>query len=314
MQQSPSSWPSPKRPARSCGRLSEPTTSPARTWELQPPCANRKPPGAQWCNVHVAHADTTVTDRTCVHVSMTLQVVRPSTSLGGRRFEPIDERSLHPFVRKVATALPGAKHILLVPEMPSPLGLPDFVAAVNCGQWLASRMASGVPPVLSEIDCTVLSVLMPHRPLSVRTVANRLAWQTADIDSVLSRLTRSGAIQFTDGGSLVRHPAFSPTGTLYAIEAKVTGWQRAIRQGRSYRTWADNYIVVMGQLGQTATLRAQEALEHEGAGLYLPSGWLLKPQPRKQKFPQRLRGFEHLFAAIGSDPALGSHEGVHAGE
>jgi len=241
-----------------------------------------------------------------------VRFVDPSSSRGGRRFEPVQELELHELVEAVAATLPGRGDVLVVPEMPSPLGLPDFVAAVGVDGWMEARMDAGLSPILSEIECAVLAATSPTRPLAVSTIARRVGWSVPEARNVVVRLVRADAMLQTTSGLVVAHPALRPTGTLFAVEAKLKKWQRALLQGRTYRTWADNYVVVLGDVGVTAQSRAAKRIAEDGGGLFTQSGWLVHPRSR-QPFPaRRIQAFEHLFAAMSSSPALGTHEKLEA--
>lgn len=234
-----------------------------------------------------------------------VRLVDPTSSRGGRRFEAGAERRLYGLANHVAASLQGPKgHALLVAEMPSPLGVPDFVALVGGQCWLNAREAAGVPPVLSEIDCTVLSALSPVRPLSLATLARRLGWDIEQVDRSVGRLLRSGAAVSTSSRTVSCAPGMKPVGSLFAIEAKVKNWQRAVIQGRGYRTWADNYVMILGDTGPKAAERARSAVAADGAGLYTAVGWVVRPRKRSPSLARRTMGFEHLFAALASGPTF----------
>lgn len=227
--------------------------------------------------------------------------VTPTSSLGGRRFEPQAELTLHELARTAAATLPGiADEVLLVPEMPSPLGLPDFIALSDGSSWLESRQAAGVQPILSESECSVLATLHPGQALSPATVARRSGWSLSDLDPVMTRLLNAGAIEKTPGGALRVNPLLVPGGSMFALEAKVKDWQKAVLQGRAYRTWANNYVVVLGTVGPVAERRAADRVREDGAGLFSSSGWVVRPRARRPAPAKRLWGFEHLYAALAS--------------
>lgn len=235
-----------------------------------------------------------------------VSVLPPASSLGGRRFEPQAELSLHGLAELAASTLPGVpEDVLLIPEMPSPLGLPDFVALTGGQDWLRDRREAGIPPILAEADCTVLAALRAAQPFSSATIARRIGWTRAEVDAVIARLRRADAVLTTAGGAHRINPALVPGGSLIALEAKVKDWQKAIFQGRAYRTWANNYVVVLGEVGGIAAERAREGVVSDGAGLFSASGWVVRPRARMPAPAKRLRGFEYVFAAVASSaPAL----------
>jgi len=228
-------------------------------------------------------------------------VVTPTSSLGGRRFEPQAELTLHDLAQTAAATLPGAPDdVVLIPEMPSPLGLPDFIALAGGEDWLRARSIAGVQPVLAEADCSVLATLHPGRALALETVAQKIGWSLAALNPVLARLEKVGAVERSLGGAYRVNAALVPSGSVFALEAKMKDWQKAIFQGRAYRTWANNYVVLLGDVGPVAERRAAEQVTIDGAGLYTASGWIVKPRARRPASAKRLRGFEHLYAATAS--------------
>lgn len=242
-----------------------------------------------------------------------VEFAEPSTQSGGRRFVPVAEVDLHAHVGHVAATLPGRpSHVLVVPEMPSPLGLPDFVALVGGCDWLSRRRDLGVPPILSEADASVLASLNSGRALSRSSVAHKLAWSEERVDSVLRRLVKSGSVQETRGGAFKRMHELEPDGVLIAIEAKVRDWRKAVQQGRAYRTWANNYVVLLGEVGIVAAERASAEIGKDRAGLVIADEWIIRPKAREVSANRRLLGFEHLYAALTSDPTLGMHEEFEA--
>jgi hypothetical protein len=91
---------------------------------------------------------------------------------------------------------------------------------------------------------------------------------------------------------------------MFAVEAKVRDWHRAVLQGRSYRTWSDNYVVLLGGMGPVAEGRAKEHVQSDGAGLFTDAGWIVRPRSRRPTAARRLQGFEHLFSALVSSNPL----------
>src|SRR5690606_25201249 len=122
----------------------------------------------------------------------------------------------------------------------------------------------------------------------------------SDLDPVMTRLLNAGAIEKTPGGALRVNPSLVPGGSMFALEVKVKAWQKAVLQGRAYRTWANNYVVVLGTVGPVADRRAADRIREDGAGLFSSSGWVVRPRARRPAPAKRLWGFEHLYAALAS--------------
>lgn len=206
---------------------------------------------------------------------------------------------LYPSALDAARSLPGASAgILVVPEMAGPLGVPDFLVMVGGDSALRDRLESGIPPILSEMDCSVIAALFSGRPRSVKTIASRLGWTEDNVRFRLLQLKKTGAVSELRPGLFLRHKSFSGGGTLYAIEVKVRDWTQAVRQSRGYRTWANNYVLVLGPLGEQATRAVEAEVEADQAGLFINGRWLRKPSRRVPDPLRGLMGFEHLIAAL----------------
>lgn len=238
-----------------------------------------------------------------------VRLIKSFSSMSGRQFAPVSELDLHSLAVDVAASLQGPSgDVWVIPEMPSPLGLPDFVALLGGEDWLAARSRVATGPVLSEADCVVLASLHVARPSSSETVMRKLNWDADRLAPVVSRLVRSGAVLRSASGALTLTPGMLPQGRLVAIETKVKDWGRAIQQGRAYRTWSDNYVVVLGDVGQLALNRARIEVAADRAGLYAGADWIVRPAARKATLSRRLQGFEYVYASVTSDPAFGISE------
>lgn len=227
------------------------------------------------------------------------RVHQTSRSRPGRLFEAVQEASLYPAALDAARSLPGASAgILVVPEMFGPLGVPDFLVMVGGDKVLNARLSSGIPPILSELDCSVIASLYSARPRSATAVADSLGWTVDNVAVRLQQLKKTGAVSETPSGRFLRHSSLSSGGTLYAIEVKVRDWPQAVRQSRGYRTWANNYVVVLGPIGEQARSSVTAEVEADGAGLFIDGKWIRKPSRRLPEPLRSLMGFEHLVASL----------------
>ena len=188
--------------------------------------------------------------------------------------------------------------LLLIEEMTGPLGIPDLTAVVGDPNLLAGRLASGIPPLLNEIDAGIVAALNPRRGSSSDQVAARLGWSEPTVRRRTARLHTIGAVARTPSGNLVRHPAIQPVGRLYAIEAKLREWRRALRQARSYGAWADSYVLVMGPLGSAPLAELTASVQRDRAGLMVDGRRICTPRLHPLPNARRLWAAEHVVAAM----------------
>jgi hypothetical protein len=223
--------------------------------------------------------------------------VRPRA---GRRFSPSHELRLQPAALHAASRLPGAREgVLLVTEMASPFGIPDFVALIGPGHSLFHRQALPVPPLVNELDAAIVATASSRAPRRATTLARELGWPVQTVVRRVPELVRSGALIETGSACYVRRPELVPLGRLYALETKVRDWRRALHQVRTYRLWADSYVVVLASLPQNAVELVRERVRQDGGGLVVADRTLERPRVHTLPKTRRLWAAEHLVAAIG---------------
>lgn len=216
----------------------------------------------------------------------------------GQRFQPTRELELLPTAIAAARSLPGShRGLRLVQELAGPYGIPDIAAVVGPTTRLTDRLALPIPPLLNEIDAGIVAACSPLRGRSVEAIAGTLAWAPASIRRRIPALLKTHALVRTDRGTFIRPEGLAPLGTLYAIEAKVEDWRRAVAQARRYRTWADGYVIVMGAVSSRGLEWLTTEVSRDGGGLLVSEGWICRP--RKQTLPpaRRLWAAEHVVAA-----------------
>lgn len=230
-----------------------------------------------------------------------LAVQETSRPRAGRRFQPTHELALTQPAIDACAALPGAhRGIAVIREMTGPFGIPDFTALVGPHELLDARLALQVPPLLHQVDAAVASVAHPRQARSAEMFARRLGWPVDTVRRRVPDLVRVGALVEVRPDRFVRPEALTPLGRLYAVEAKVRESRQALRQGRSYSVWADNYVLVMGPLTSRAVepLRAQVAQDR--AGLVVDGRWVCRPAVHPLAPASRLWAAEHVVAAVGA--------------
>lgn len=225
--------------------------------------------------------------------------LRVETSLPrpGRRFEPLQELALHADALEACEALPGASRgLVVVPEFAGPIGVPDFTAYVGSTSKLVSRQRLDVPPVVGDLDAGIVSVVHIGRPRSVDEIASAIGWPPARIAPRLRGLVNAGALIEARPGSYVRPAEIEASGRLYAIEAKIEDWRKALRQVRTYRIWADAYVLVMTGLSERTRESLLTEVRRDRGGLVLDGEWLARPRIEVTDGWRRLQALE-LFAA-----------------
>lgn len=225
--------------------------------------------------------------------------IRTSRPRHGHRFEPTRELELLPDALNSCRALPAAyKGITIVAEMTGPLGIPDLTALVGPEKLLAARLECPIPPLLHEVDAAVVGVAHPRMARTPGHFAAALGWPEETVRRRLVPLIRSGALVPHDGGRFRREPVLQPLGRMYAVEAKVRDWRRALHQVRTYSTWADSYVLVMGALAQRPLEQLSAEVTSDRAGLVVDGRWVRRPAVHKLSSGRRLWAAEHVVAAL----------------
>lgn len=224
--------------------------------------------------------------------------VETSAPRPGRRFEPVRERELHSDAIAACESLPGASRgLVVVPEFAGPIGIPDFTAYVGPLSNLIARQSLAIPPVVSEIDAAIVSVAHVRRPSDVGQLATALGWPVATIAQRLRRLVIAGALVESRPGLYLRPSQLHATGRLYAVETKIEDWNRALRQVRTYRIWADAYVLVMKSLSPKVTASLLAEVKRDQGGLVIDGQWLARPRIGTTDEWRRLQAVER-FASV----------------
>jgi hypothetical protein len=226
----------------------------------------------------------------------------------GRRFEPSHELALHDDAMSVCAQLPGAhRGALVVREMAGPIGIPDFTVLIGGLDRLRTRLSLDVPPVLNQLDASIVAVANSRVARSAGALARALNWGVQTVMRRLPGLLRSGALVATRPDRYVRPSALGPIGRLYAVEAKVSDRRAAVQQARAYSSWTDGYVLVMGPLGQAPLRSLLDEVDADRGGLVVDGRWLRRPVLGTLAPARRLWSAEHFVAAVQGNylPALG---------
>lgn len=234
--------------------------------------------------------------------------VATSTPRAGRRFEPVQERELHQDALEAVQSLPGASRgLVVVPEFAGPLGIPDFTAYVGDLDRIRRRHDLDVPPVVNELETGILSAAYVKRASSAQDIGRALGWPAETVSDRARRLVKRRALIESSAGQYVRPQPLEPGGRLYAVEAKVDDWRSALRQVRTYRVWADSYVLVMGQLSERAQAALSDEVRRDRGGLMLAGRWVVRPRLGDALARRRVQAWEMFTAATREglyDPAL----------
>ncbi|OUE07798.1 hypothetical protein CMsap09_02535 [Clavibacter michiganensis] len=228
-----------------------------------------------------------------------VKVVEATDGRSGKRFEPVQELEIHAGAIAAAATLPGASAgVLLIAEMRGPIGIPDFTAIVGGQKAIAARLSSRIAPILSPSDASLLASLYIKRTRTVAQLSEQLLISDETTALRLRNLKNAGAVIETTPRKYTRHPALSPAGSVYAIEAKVKDWRKAVQQSRRYRVWSNNYVVALGALSDGARTSASEEVASDCAGLIVDGVWVRKPKPRPVSTQHKMLAFEHIAHSL----------------
>lgn len=227
-----------------------------------------------------------------------MTLIETSLPRPGRRFEPVQERELHGTAVSACASLPGThRGLTVVSEMAGPFGVPDFTALVGDSSRLVRRRALGIGPVTNDVDAGIVAVLSSSLGRTEAWIASRLGWPVSTVHRRIPGLLRTQAINEVRPGRYVRHPGLGPIGRLYAVEAKINDWTSALRQVRTYRVWADSYVLVMGKLSMQILAKLSPEVARDAGGLVVNSEWLIRPRLGRVAPYRRLQAAEYFAAA-----------------
>jgi len=218
----------------------------------------------------------------------------------GRRFQPVHETELEDDALAACSALPGAhRGVIVIREMTGPIGIPDFTAMVGGSHALQARSGLDVPPIVNETDASIIAASSAKIPRSVRALAWSLGWPIATVARRIPGLVDRGALWAAKEDRYLRPEALQPAGRLYAVEAKVRDRVGAVYQARTYLSWADSYVLVMGELGPSPLDLVTQAVRVDDGGLMIAGTWIVRPRLSKRNGAHRFWASEHFFAAVG---------------
>lgn len=237
-------------------------------------------------------------------------ILRPSLRPPqGRLFASLHEKDLFPHLQPLARQLarqdthPQGHVLILIPELVGPYGVADLVACYLDRQRLAARLALLVPPLLNEIDAALIAAASVRQQHAPGALARRLGYPERLVLRRLRLLLRSGALVQRSRG-LSRPTALRPLGRLFAFEAKIDDWRRALRQASTYALWTDRSTVVLSRY-LSNWKQVCESVRHAKLGLAVCSDFVRRPPPTRLPNTRRLWASEHVVAAIAGQDVTG---------
>lgn len=226
-----------------------------------------------------------------IPASHALREISPD-SVPGRRFEPTVERSLDGDLVTLAMHLPGAgEGIAIAREFPGGRGIADVVAVTRWQDGLDRRMATGLPFLRNQMDCSVVSVLSANLTRSPRTVGKKLGMSDEQVVRRLRSLIATGHVE-AHGSGFRRAPGLEAIGRAYALEAKVSDWQQGISQALRYSTWCDAAAVVLLRPPRDLD-DAKDLCSGLDLGLAVGDRWVMRPRIGRPHPGRRLAMSEH---------------------
>lgn len=194
--------------------------------------------------------------------------------------------------------LPGAENGLLgLTELHAPFGVPDLTVVVGDPAARRARLRLRVPPLLNEVDAGIASVAPADGGATIRQLAARVSWPVPTVERRLRSLLRTSALREIQDGRFVRPAALQPIGRIYAVELKVDDWKRALVQCRTYRTWADSYVLIMQRVPAPSLDHLRREVHEDRGGLIVDGEWLVHPRVSPLARSRRMWASEHVVAA-----------------
>jgi len=232
----------------------------------------------------------------------------------GHRFQSIAERELDTDLRSLAARLPhGDDDILLIPEFAGANGIADLVSLTRSREALHSRISSGIPFLTNLMDASIVASVPIGRTAAVSSTAVKLGMSERQLSGRVRRLVSNGSL-LKFGHGFRRDPNIIPIGRMYAFEAKVTDWRRAMSQAVRYGTWSDAVGVVLLNRPRDISAAADRARTFK-IGLAVGKTWIVRPRIRPNDVGLRLFASERFCETTAlSSPlstiAIGDY-GVH---
>lgn len=226
----------------------------------------------------------------------------PVSQTPGRRFEPSEERLLDEHLVVLASHLPGASGSLYVSrEVAGPRGIADLVATTRVDADLERRRATGLEPLTTFSDAAVVAATHERRALSIESLARNLGMTNERVSRRVAGLVAQGYLNRV-GRGICRTGGLLPVGRTYALEAKVSNWQKGLSQALRYGSWCDAKAVVL--LRPPRDLSAvRNRYEHFGVGLGVRDRWVIRPRIGHPQPAMRLFASEAWLQNLRQSPS-----------
>lgn len=160
-------------------------------------------------------------------------------------------------------------------------GIADLVGCEFDQRALTERRRSRSSPILEWAPLACVSKCR-EGPFTSKELAEALGVSVSHTRSAIAKAVAQGALK-REGTLIFPTSTWLPAATrLVAVELKLRGWRKALRQATSYDKWADEAWIVMGS---SVSNELKEVCESQGIGLATLDlhhfHVLVKPVPRK---------------------------------
>lgn len=125
-----------------------------------------------------------------------------------------------------------------------------------------------IPTDLTVKDAVILSTLRNGKSSRIDILEKKCGLPLNDLRSgQLDKLYKVDIIKMGKGGQISLSHKWVNLFEIYAIEAKLKDWRRALKQATAYCKYADKAFVLLPEKYSKPAIKAQEFFEEKGIGL-----------------------------------------------
>jgi hypothetical protein len=199
-----------------------------------------------------------------------------STNMPGNSLPPRYEADMYPFVARQAGRLAGVRTgAVAFSQVHASFGIPDLVFAVFDENVLASRVESGLRPILDTSAVAALLYLarrfqeFDDRSASIAEITPYSGISPSYLSSVvLPRLCEGGHVERVSRGMwAATHPFDTCVTRLVTVEAKLRSWRSGLGQARRYGVGSDRTWLIIDESHSRSALGNSGVFAANGIGL-----------------------------------------------